>query len=243
LNRGAAILKQAWREFTELLTRPVVWLVALLLGSLASAQSLVLTGAWGSGSAERSSTRIGFYAVGFGFAVNLLRIVVRFMLSRTLGGEDDRESPAGWRYLFYSLGYECLLGLVAAIYSLFAMRLVQTSIYLFTGIQSIIRIALMVALFSVSVRLAATAHSGNRLRHKAIRANLSFRHYAVYAMLALAPFALNWAMLAALTQRTNLSIIAVSLIGAIGQTLLLVFPIAVYRCLKQDGGHEARVFS
>lgn len=235
-------VERTWFEFKDLLTRPLAWLVSLPFAALAAAQMLVMSDAFNSPDGGRD-TRIGLYLTGFAMLSFLLRIVVRFILSRQLGSDESREAPAGWRYVFYSLGYEWLLGLVATIYPMIAANLAMSSVHLFSGLQFAIRVVVIVALLSVTVRLVATAHSGNRLRHRTIREGLSPGHYATFAALAVVPFAIQWGLGAMLAYGSIPLVVASSALSALAHVLLLLFPIAIYCCLDQHGGHEAKVFT
>lgn len=234
---------QVWREFTGLLTRPPVWLVMLLFSALFAGQSLAMNWAISSADDRPSTTTIGLFSIGFSLVGGLIDLVVGFVLSRRIGGEHDREPPAIARYVLYSLGYGFIFAVLGAIYPFAASGLIEKSPQLFIWFQSALRIAIAVALFSVAVRLVATAHSGNRLRHQAIRSGLELGWYAVYAMLALVPVVLQSVLNLVLQPVQVPAAVAGALIGAAGQTLTLVFSIAVYRCLKQDGESEASVFT
>jgi hypothetical protein len=224
-------------------------LVALLvLVVIEAGYALALAQVFGSGE-QRDYARIGLLVTIAGFAIFLIVAAVQYQLARRLGNDG---APMVASNLGLWIGLTLIYGIASIVWStVSSMIAVQfsTDAIAYPLAIGAMRVAFQVAMFAVLVRSVAAAHSGNRVPFARIWSILWSERIGwlgIYAALAAAIWLAIWfggmAVRPLLGDSATIGSLPGALLGAIGQIVLILYAIAVYRACG-DASSEATTFT
>lgn len=239
-------LAAALAEWAGLLARPLFWAIVAVLVIIGGVGGY-LRGEAMADALGGAAARLGVISIGLGFAGFVANLICQYVLARQFGGDSAAsEAPAIGKWLLLTILSGIVMGLVAALAPVFAMRLLESALAMSFAIP-VVSVLVRLALLPVSVRLVSAVHSGNRHRIGAIARFLNadlVAWYGGFLLLALGLFALQAGTQAVgATGGTMGMFVAGGLVGGLAQAIILAFPLAAYRVLNRGRYDIVDVFN
>lgn len=171
--------------------------------------------------------------------------VIHFMLSRRLGGREGAEGEPGYGAWIGLMMLYFLVTQLSSSIGPFALTRLGFDYALISYVMAVFFLVLRVAFFPVMVFLAAQAHDGAGTQFGEVMSFLTGRgagwfggYVLLCIVLAALPIAMMQGMGTAGKMPAGAGMLIAAIVTAFGQLLTILYAIAAYRAVREDGGEN-----